>query len=127
MYQTSVILTLQSDSQTVVDGSIKRLRQAGFQVLRSFDLQVAREAHADCTCLHHGTEQCDCQMVVLLVYSQGDSPVTLVLHGHDGQTQVSVGDTPGQEPSNGMVEAILQALLAGCKGGGRKEPIVIER
>jgi hypothetical protein len=111
MYQTSVILSLESDAQTAIDQSIRRLDLAGLQVLRSFDLKVARAAHVGCTCPHHGTDQCDCQMVVLLVYSQGGLPVTLVVHGHDGQTQIALVDTPEQQPDSHLVHAILQAIL----------------
>lgn len=111
MYQTSVILTLQSDSQAVVEQSMRRLDLAGLQVVRSFDLQVARAAHVGCACPHHGTDQCDCQMVVLLVYGQGESPATLVVHGHDGQTQIALVDTPDQRPSGQQIKAIVQAIL----------------
>jgi hypothetical protein len=111
MYQTSVILTLQSDSQAAIEQSIQGLDLAGFQVMRSFDLQVARSAHVGCTCPHHGTEQCDCQMVVLLVYGQDIVPVTLVVHGYDGQTQIALVDIPEQRPTNQTMKAIIQAIL----------------
>ena len=111
MYQTSAILTLQSDSQTAIEGSIRRLEQFGLQVMRSFDLKVARAAHVGCTCPHHGTDQCDCQMVVLLVYGPDGSPVTLVVHGHDSQTHIALVDTPEQRPAPQLVNTIRQAIL----------------
>ena len=110
MFQGSVILTLQSDSQVVIEQSIQRLNLAGFQVVRSFDLKVARSAHIDCTCPHHGTEQCDCQMVVLLVYGQESPPVTLVAHGHDGQVQIALVDAPEQQPDSQLVSGIIRAI-----------------
>jgi hypothetical protein len=110
MYPTSAILTLQSDSQAVIEGSIRRLEQSGLQVIRSFDLKVARSTHVGCTCPHHGTQQCDCQMVVLLVYEQEGSPITLVAHGHDGQTHIALVDTPEQRPDPLLVDAILRAI-----------------
>ena len=60
MYQTSVIVTLQTDSQAVIEQSIRQSELVGLQVVRSFDLKVARAAHVGCTCPHHGTDQCDC-------------------------------------------------------------------
>lgn len=121
MYQTSTTLTLQSDSQTAIEQAVQRLELAGLQVMRSFDLKVARAAHVDCTCPHHGTEQCDCQMVVLLVYGQEGAPATLVVHGHDGQTQIALVDTPEQRPAPQLVNAILSAILPKGKPG-RKLP-----
>ena len=89
---------------------MRRLELAGFQVMRSFDLKVARAAHLDCTCPHHGTDKCDCQLVVLLVYAKDGPPVTLVIHGHDGQVQVALAETPGQQPSAQVVNTIRAAL-----------------
>lgn len=126
MYQTSVILNLQSDSQAAIDASIRRLEHFGLQVVRSFDLKVARAAHVGCTCPHHGTEQCDCQMVVLLVYGQDGPPVTLVAHGHDGQTHIALVDTPEQRPAPQLVEVILQAMLPGGERGRKTANLRLE-
>jgi hypothetical protein len=117
MYPTSAILTLQSDSQAAIEGSIRRLEQSGLQVIRSFDLKVARAAHVGCTCPHHGTVQCDCQMVVLLVYGQAGPPVTLVAHGHDGQTHIVLVDTPDQRPAPPLVDSILRAIQPASQQG----------
>ncbi|MEJ2596798.1 MAG: hypothetical protein P8Z00_00620 [Anaerolineales bacterium] len=126
MYQTSVILTLQSGSQAAIEGSIRRLEHSGLQVVRSFDLKVARAAHVGCTCPHHGTEQCDCQMVVLLVYGNESLPVTLVVHGHDGQTHIALVDTPEQRPAPQLVEAILQAMLPSGEQGRKITDLRLE-
>jgi hypothetical protein len=119
MYQSSEILTLQSDSQAAIEQSIRRLDTAGLQVVRSFDLKVARAAHVGCTCPHHGTDQCDCQMVVLLVYGHDGLPVTLVVHGHDGETQIALVDTPEQRSDPQLVHTILRAMLPGDEPGRR--------
>jgi hypothetical protein len=111
MYQTSAILSLQDDSQSIIEQSMQRLILAGLQVMRSFDLKVARAAHVGCNCPHHGTDQCDCQMVVLLVYDQGSPPVTLVIHGHDGEIQIALVETPDQQPAPQLVNMIMQAIL----------------
>ena len=121
MYQTSEFIPLQFDSQAAIDQTVHRLGQSGLQVVRSFDLKVARAAHVGCTCPHHGTEQCDCQMVVLLVYGQDGPPVTLVVHGHDGQTHIALVDTPEQRPAPQLVDTIWQAMLPSNEQG-RKVP-----
>jgi hypothetical protein len=117
MYQNSVILTLQTDSQAAIEQSIQRLDAAGLQVMRSFDLKAARAAQVDCTCPQHGTEQCDCQMVVLLVYGQDNQPVTLVVHGHDGKTQIALVDNPEEQPDNRLIQAIIRAILPSSEQG----------
>jgi hypothetical protein len=68
-------------------------------VIRSFELQLARANQELCSCRYHGTELCDCQMIVLLIYGVQDIPVTLVCHGHDGWTHLSLVDNPGQKVS----------------------------
>jgi hypothetical protein len=71
----------------------KTLRDMGFEVVRSFDLQTARRGLRDpdgCSCPNHGTSRCDCQYVVLLVSGRGGEPVTIVAHGYDDQTLLSV-------------------------------------
>jgi hypothetical protein len=112
MYQTSVIISLESDTQTAIEQSMQRLDLAGLQVVRSFDLKVARAAHMGCTCPHHGTDQCDCQMVVLLVYGQDSLPATLVVHGHDGQTQIALVDTPELRPGPQLMNAVVRTVLS---------------
>lgn len=117
MFQSSQILTLKTDTQTAIDQSVRLLNQAELQVMRSFDLKVARSAHVNCTCPYHGTDQCNCQMVVLLVYGQDGSPATLVVHGHDGQTQIALVDKPEQRPDSKLVNLITQALLPANEQG----------
>ena len=75
----------------------QHLLQAGLRSVQTFNLHTARAASHDCACPHHGTDQCDCQMVVLLVYGKMEEPMTLILHGNDGTTWLSI---TGSGPSN---------------------------
>ena len=77
----------------------RQLQDASFQVVRTFDLQVAREPYAEqiCkACPHHGLEQCSCQMVILLIYEEGQEPVSLVAHGRDNRTWFDLVESPDQ-------------------------------
>ena len=87
-----------------------QLTHAGFRVVQTFDLQVARLAHPDCPCPHHGTDQCDCQMVVLLIYRNQDEPATLVIHGQDGRSWVSLADPVGKRANQHLEPAIRRVL-----------------
>ena len=89
----------------------QQLSSTGLRVIQTFDLRLTTSLRlGDCSCPHHGTEQCDCQMVVLLVYGSAPEPATLVLHGNDGQTWLSLVDQPSQHVDTNIVNAIQQAL-----------------
>lgn len=111
MNQTIAILSLPTECEQAIRQVVGRLTGIGLQVMRSFDLQVARAAHVDCTCPHHGTQRCDCQMVVLLVYDRSHQPVTLVAHGHDGRTHFAMVDTP-QQPLDRQLGATIREALS---------------
>ena len=88
----------------------KQLSQAGLRPIQTFDLHAARVGSHDCPCPNHETDQCDCQMVVLLVYGKAAEPVTLILHGNDGQTWLSIAENPRQRTDEKLIAAIQQAL-----------------
>ncbi|MCF6277499.1 MAG: hypothetical protein L3J16_01960 [Anaerolineales bacterium] len=90
----------------------QQLKQAGLQVEQTFDLHVARLAHTNCLCPHHGTDQCSCQMVVLLVRCEGEDPLTLILHGSDEATNLSVIDPYQRHSSQGVEEIVQKALMS---------------
>ena len=88
----------------------QQLTDDGFRVVQTFDLHVARLAHSDCPCPHHGTDDCNCQMVVLLVYQKQDDPVTLVIHGQDDKTWLSLANPTGQN-ANHHLEMLVRRVL----------------
>jgi hypothetical protein len=49
-------------------------------------------------------------MVVLLVYGDHYRPISLVAHSHDGNTWISLVDTPQQRADPYLEGAIRQAL-----------------
>jgi hypothetical protein len=104
------ILTLECPGEEAVRWITEALIGADLQVATSFDLRTARVAHTECSCSHHGTAACDCQMVMLLVYGAEAHPATLVVHGRNGRTHLSLADTPGQRPPRKLTAAVLAAL-----------------
>ena len=107
MNNLTSILTLRQSTKTVVAWVMQRLMACGFQVEQTFDLHAARLSKADCPCPNHGKNDCTCQMVVLLVRGQETQPGTIVVHGHDGETGISLLDLAAQS----IGEKIFQALL----------------
>lgn len=88
----------------------QRLSQADLHAMQTFDLHSTRPTLEDCSCPDHGTNQCDCQMIVLLVYGNATEPATLILHGNDGQTWISLAENPNQRTDGTMISAIQEAL-----------------
>jgi hypothetical protein len=89
------------------------LSDAGFQVTRSFDLQDARaelRAPEECPCPNHGTAICNCQYVVLLVNSPGKVPSSLVIHGHDDRTLISLERRDDRALPEGLEETIRRMV-----------------
>ncbi len=112
MSHTIQLCVFSGDSQAIITRTMERLACVGLQVMRSFDLQLARQAHTDCACPHHGTDQCSCQLVVLLVYDQDHKPITLIAHGYDDKTHLVLIDSPEQHPDPLVVSTIMRALSA---------------
>jgi hypothetical protein len=116
MSDNSPFLILEKPCDAAIDWVAQQISCAGLQVVRTFDLQVARHDHTSCPCPNHGTGQCDCQMVVFLVYGarghrlSGHRPVSIVAHGNDGKTWFSVVDTPQQRADPRLEAAIRLAL-----------------
>jgi len=127
------------NGETAAQATTEALTRRGFRIIRSFDLRSAMAAHAGCECPHHGTAQCTCQFVVLLVYGDpstreafgsaqdrvsGDAPVVVTAHSRDVQAQVqivrptgmlrdlkAVRDDANSRPDARLVEQVMAALF----------------
>lgn len=107
--QSQSLMYLSQPCSETVQWAIGRLNQGGLQVLQTFDFEGARGIEPSCTCAYHGTDRCDCQMVVLLVYGKGSQPVSLMVHGHDGKAWVSLVES--FQSSNPVLETQIRKLL----------------
>jgi hypothetical protein len=96
--------------ESVIDWISQQLGKLDLVVKPSFDLQTAKSAHTDCACPHHGTSQCDCQIVVLLVYHQDHAPVSLLVHSQDGITQLSMMAISGVAGDDTLAGKVFAAL-----------------
>ncbi len=112
MYQNVQLLTVPIGCEDATARATQLLSKASLRVMRSFDLRSARAVHTGCTCPHHGTDQCTCQMVVLLVYGPSSAPVTLVAHGQDEQTWFSLVDIPQQPADPQLRNQIARVLVS---------------
>jgi len=110
MNHLTSILTLHQPTEIAVAWTKQRLKARGFQIERTFDLHAARMSQVDCPCPYHGTSDCTCQMVVLLVHKLKEQPVTIVVHGHDGQTSLSLVDMENKTMDEDVVHALLPVM-----------------
>ena len=109
-------LVLDQSCDQVLTWIKQQLTGAGLRVVQTFDLQVARLAHPDCPCPHHGTDACNCQMVVLLIYRNQEEPATLIIHGQDGRSWVSLAGPVGKRANQHFEAAIRRALTHPLSG-----------
>lgn len=110
MVQEAPLITVHANWETAIAHVRQALASAGINVIRSFDLQVARAESGGQVCPTHGTAQCDGQMIVLLVYDGDNPPLTLEVYGHDGLAHFAIVDTPKQRSDPHLVAKILQGL-----------------
>ena len=110
MTTLSPFLSINSSCDQALQMTKTLLSQAGLSAVQTFNLNTARLGVHNCSCPNHGTEACDCQMIVLLVYGEAAEPATLILHGNDGQTWVSVTDDPAQRKNQKLITSIRHAL-----------------
>lgn len=93
----------------------EQLTQAGFAVVRSFDLRSAHSTAVGCVCPNHGTAACDCELAVFLVYAATGDPVTMLAHGHNGHTWLSIVEAAQPAPTPHHQSALVR-VLAGPVG-----------
>jgi hypothetical protein len=107
---TSPFLSTNQSCDKTLQWTKIQLAQADLRAVQTFDLHTARIGLHDCSCPNHGTNECDCQMVVLLVYGKDAEPATLILHGNNGQSWLSIVDNPLQRADTILITAIRQTL-----------------
>lgn len=105
---------IERTNEWVMPELLTALQRQGLNVITTFDFQLAQAPHVACHCPHHGTEQCNCQYVVLLVYEpQYDNAVyrTITVHGQDEQVWLSLLERPGMPAGNTRPHVDLEAKL----------------
>jgi hypothetical protein len=117
------LLTIFMNSDKAVNRLMDRLTADGMKVIRSFDLQSVRTAHVNCTCPHHGSDECNCQMVVLQVYDNIGTMLTVVAHGKDNSTNFALVKPPERILERKLKTKVLQAMaLEGFSSLLRDQP-----
>lgn len=119
MSHLKYLLTFNTDHKTAVNEVIQRLDTRGLVVKESFDLQIAKATHTGYDCPHHGSTDCDCQILVMLVYGKSSSPITLVIHSMDSRTHISIVAPNAGEVGNILTEEIIETVMVPTKTSGK--------
>ncbi len=104
-------LTFNSTGEVAARTATAALIRCGLYVVRSFDLRSALTPHVNCDCPHHGTAQCTCQFVVLLIYGEAVAPLVLTLHSHDDRTSAQIVRDAANAPDPHLAEQVMAALM----------------
>lgn len=109
----SPFLTLNCSCEESLQWTEIQFSQAGLRAIRTFDLrETVHHVSGDCPYPKHGSEKCDCRMIVLLVYGNEKDPVTLILHGSNGQTWLSLVQPADQKTNMTTLSSIRNVLEA---------------
>ncbi|MBC8335915.1 MAG: hypothetical protein ISR59_05430 [Anaerolineales bacterium] len=120
MSYNTFLSSIPSDCEIVCTQLIRYLERAGYRVMRSFDLQRARAVQTVGICPHHGNTECNCQMIVLLVYLQNGEPCTITAIGRDGVTNLELAeDLPADEKI--FLFKIIKDVFAQVNPSGKNE------
>jgi hypothetical protein len=109
MNQIDSLFSLRLETNVLRNLIVEMLESAGLRVICSFDLQAACSSFEANICPDHGEQPCDCQMMVLLVYENGSSPLSLVMHSHNGRAQVGIREDESE--TNRALESLVRRLL----------------
>jgi hypothetical protein len=109
------IIVIPMDCNCAVLQLTTALKSAGYQVVQSFDLHSAMNAHGG----HHSgrdgngnciPDSCACQMVVLLVYAQEGPPVTMICDSDELKTNVYLVNDAQQSAHPHRIGKLAQLL-----------------
>lgn len=89
-----------------------RFSMHGLHVLVTFDLPFTDNPGMNCTCWRHGSEECTCRMSVFLIYGLGASPISMLAHGYEDRTWLSLVDSLHQPVDSSARDKII-SIMAG--------------
>jgi hypothetical protein len=105
--------TVHAPWPTALGRLVRTLREKGFEVRRTFDLQLARQLLRSSEtepCPHHGTAPCSCQYLIAQINDPGEGFSAVVIHGHDDITTVSLLAGTDEEMKRDMATASDETL-----------------
>ena len=104
------IAIVESQCSFIISPLMNALEQAGLWVLRSFEFKNNQTQLMHCHCAANCDSQCECELVVLLVYPKVGNPVTLILDGREGKTYVFISEEKEYQFPTPLTRLITKAV-----------------
>lgn len=107
-------LCIKKPARSVLAQLLTTLTTRGLKAVTSFDLQLAQAGCGSCACPHHGTGNCTCQYLVLLVFDPtgpADAFGTITLHGRDDTVWLTLLSPPGRADDSDLLQKTLETAL----------------
>ena len=98
------------DGQAVIPEVTLALAKHSLPVVLSFDLRAAQAGQSACACHTRSTSQCECTLVVLLVYGAAPEPLTLIVSGCGSQTEVRIAQDADVHPDPRLATDVFDIL-----------------
>jgi hypothetical protein len=111
MNSTSPFMTVEKTGEDTISWTIHLLENTGLRVMRTFDLCGASVMQPSCPCPQHGTEACDCQISILLIYQKEQPPASLLIHSYQETTWLHLVNTPEQPIDKALEILICDTLV----------------
>jgi hypothetical protein len=127
MAHISPFLSIDSSWEKALHSIQASLSEAGFSTVQTFNLHATQRSSQGCGCPIHGTEQCDCQMIVLLVYGEPAEPATLMLHGNHTKTWLSIPESAPPVSNPGLIDTIRKVLDSSESPRNKQSPRIQNR
>ncbi len=106
----SPLLTVNIPCSDALQWAKNQFGKSKLRTVQTFDLNHARTGTSGCVCPDHGTDACDCTMMVLLIYGETPEPVTLFLHGNGRRSWFSIAEDSRQQADKNITDLIRRAL-----------------
>jgi len=107
----SPFLSVNNSCDETLKWSKQKLAQKGLRPFQTFTLHPARTGLDDCLCTNHEMGKCNCQLVVLLVYGDANTPETLMLYGNEIRTWLSITDPSALKADVSLAQVIKNILM----------------
>lgn len=104
------LVTINSKWEKALSCTTQYLERHDFKVVCSFYIQMDFPVNINCSCPNHQTEECNCSMAVLLLYSTKKPPVTLLVHGHEEHVSFFLSDSQQQYPDAETAERMKSLM-----------------
>ena len=101
------LIITQMDCNSAVMQMTMSLKTAGYQVMKSFDLDSIRSNTSECNC---NPNNCACKLVVLLIYAIQGPPFTLIIDSNDAYTEVYLENNSQNSLKSGWIGKLTQIL-----------------